>query len=110
MAIGKVFACSTCAHRIEAWDEGDPYYVDPQGRKHHAYHPSMERMMCVGIDSPTLCLACGKESASDSAEPLTCCPSCASGEIVSTWELDGRTCPYCRQGTFSADSNSFLIS
>jgi hypothetical protein len=110
MAAGQVFQCSVCAHAITAWEEGDPYYVDAQGEKCYAYHPSAERARCTGVDTPVLCLACGAEAVRDSAAPITRCPGCNARRLVSTWRLAGRTCPYCRAGTFASDPNAMMIS
>lgn len=110
MAAGKNFVCSECSHTITTWDEGDPYYRDERGRKRYAYHPSPERERCTGVESPVLCLNCGKEAKVDSAKPITRCRKCASEELVDTWHLEGRTCPYCRRGTFAEDPDFRMIS
>ena len=59
MAQGVTFSCNHCGHSIEAWDDGNPYYLDERGKKRYAYHPSSERDQCVGNDSPHICLSCG---------------------------------------------------
>ncbi len=33
MAMGIVFRCNACPKKIEAWDEGHPYYVNELGKK-----------------------------------------------------------------------------
>ncbi len=110
MAAGKVFACSHCDRKIEAWDEGDPYYLDKRGKKRHACHPDPHRGLCTGLDSPVLCLNCGAESVSDSAAPIMHCPKCKAGKIMESWALDGRTCPSCKAGVFAEDPRCFMIS
>jgi len=110
MAEGHTFVCSHCARSISAWDDGDPYYDDADGTRHYAHHPDPARDLCVEVESPVLCLGCGGEAVSDSAAPLTACPTCASEEIVDMWDIEGRRCPYCRRGTFSVDSSSPMIS
>ena len=90
MAMGIVFECTACSHRVEAWDEGNPYYVDESGRKRHAHHPSPDHDRCTGDDASVMCLACGERSMSDSAAPIAACPRCASSEPVDLWEEDGR--------------------
>ena len=39
----------------------------------------------------------------DSEAPITTCPKCKSSEIVDTMELDGKSCPYCKDGVFRVD-------
>ena len=104
------FVCSRCARSVEAWVDGNPYYMDETGKKTYAYHPSADVELCTGNDASMLCLGCGEECMSDSAAPMTQCPTCGSGEIVHTWDLAGRTCPYCSTGKFKADPNAFKIS
>lgn len=36
MAMGLAFRCSNCRKKIEAWDEGHPYYIDDAGKKVYA--------------------------------------------------------------------------
>ena len=110
MAAGVRFRCGNCAREIEAWDEGNPYYVDGRGRKRYAYHTDPRRLQCTGVDSPMLCLGCGAEVMSDSEAPLSACPHCASVELVDTWHLAGRPCPNCKQGRFAQVPDEFMIS
>jgi DNA-directed RNA polymerase subunit RPC12/RpoP len=110
MAEGRVYKCSACAHAIEAWDDGNPYYLDERGEKRYAHHPSPERVRCTGNDTPVLCLGCGAEALRDSAAPIARCPRCAARGLVATWRLEGRTCPYCKAGTFATDPDSLMIS
>jgi hypothetical protein len=67
-------SCNHCGHSIEAWNDGNPYYVDERGRKRYAYHPSSERDLCVGNDSPHICLSCGCKFMVDSRKPISPCP------------------------------------
>ena len=110
MALGQRFVCTSCSRDINVSDAGRPYYVDESGRKVHPPHPSSDLYRCHETDTPMLCLACGAERESDSAAPASQCRSCGSGEIVSTWELGGRRCPYCKRGTFAVDPNSLALS
>lgn len=62
MADAKRFVCGSCRRVIEAWSDGNPYYLDRDGQKHYAYHPNHERLdRCIGNDLPHLCLACGEK-------------------------------------------------
>lgn len=110
MAQGIVFVCSTCAHEVEAWDEGEPYYFDAQGEKRYAFHPDPERALCTGLEISGLCLRCGAEVLSDEAAPPAPCPQCGQGEVVDACALDGRTCPFCKAGTFHADPDALRVS
>jgi len=108
MAQGVHFICNTCAHTIESWDEGNPYYFESvitktgkvRQKKKYAYHPNELRNQCVGNDSPHLCLSCGKKFMVDSEKPITACRKCKSEDIVDTWKLGGKSCPYCEGGVF----------
>ncbi len=104
------YVCSACGRAIEAWSDGNPYYVGTNGLKKYAYHPDPEVNRCVGNDSPHLCLACGDEFNVDSRAPIEQCPKCGATTIVSTFRLSGRPCPYCSQGKFFVDPEFRCIS
>ena len=111
MAQGIRYVCDTCGASVEAWSDGNPYYIDEQGRKRYAYHPDHERLdRCIGNDSPHLCLTCGKKFMVDSREPTSTCAKCGSVDIAATYELDGRRCPKCRTGKFAVDPDYGCIS
>ncbi len=70
MAQSILFVCDHCSKRVEAWDEGNPYYFDERGMKRYAYHPDHEnRARCVGNDSPHLCVKCGEQFLSIQKRP-----------------------------------------
>jgi DNA-directed RNA polymerase subunit RPC12/RpoP len=110
MAEGVRYVCGNCHRAIEAWSDGNPYYLDDKGAKKYAYHPSPEVERCIGNDSPYLCLACGKKFMVDSRAPIERCPKCKSSEIVACFDLDGQQCPYCKSGLFTADPDFGAIS
>jgi DNA-directed RNA polymerase subunit RPC12/RpoP len=111
MAEAVRHVCATCHRAIEAWSDGNPYYINKAGSKRYAYHPDHERLArCVGNDSPHLCLGCGAEFMVDSRAPVTACPECGAGEIADTYRLGGRRCPYCKAGMFVADPEFHCIS
>ena len=57
MAMAIRFVCGGCERTIEAWSDGNPYYIDEAGAKKYAYHPDHERLSkCIGNDDPHLCL------------------------------------------------------
>lgn len=49
---GRAFVCRNCKRATIAWEDGNPYYIDANGFKRHAYHPSPERALCTGNDTP----------------------------------------------------------
>ena len=104
------FECDKCGYAIEAWDDGNPYYFDANGRKRYAYHPDDKRAQCVGNDEERVCLGCGKQFKSDSEAPVEACPKCQSSQHVDACGLDAQPCPYCKEGTFRRDPNSSAIS
>ena len=110
MAQGTCFVCSSCSHTIQAWDDGNPYYLDAHGQKQYAYHPNPKRELCTGNDSLYLCLDCGEESMVDSEAPVDHCVKCASRNFVDLMALEGKTCPVCKVGTYAADWNQVAIS
>ena len=111
MAQGYTFICNSCSKAIGAWSDGNPYYLDEDGAKRYAYHPDHERLeLCVGNDSPHLCLGCGAEFKVDSRSPIDRCPDCGSAEICGSCDLEGRACPYCKAGTFAIDPDGDAIS
>jgi hypothetical protein len=110
MAMGMRFVCQHCKNAIEAWDDGKPYYLDGSGQKRYAYHPSPERELCTGNDSPHLCLSCGEHFDIDSAAPIAACPFCNASEIASTFALDGEVCPACKLGAFRRDPHFLAVS
>jgi DNA-directed RNA polymerase subunit RPC12/RpoP len=104
MAEGVRYICGGCGKTIEAWSDGNPYYLDDAGRKQYAYHPDHERLaQCIGSDAPHLCLGCGEELMVDSRSPATRCPRCAATEIADTYRLGGARCPFCKAGAFKVD-------
>ena len=119
MAQGYLFVCGKCDHTIESWDDGNPYYFESvitkagevKQKKKYAYHPHHELLeRCIGNDAEHLCLSCKKEFMVDSEAPITTCPKCKSSEIVDTMELEGKSCPYCKEGVFGRDPEFSVIS
>lgn len=111
MAEGVRFACSACGKAVEAWSDGNPYYLDASGAKVYAYHPDHEALArCVGNDTPHLCLACGVEGTVDSRAPRSACAACGREELVATFELEDQRCPSCPSGRFVRDPDFFAIS
>ena len=104
MAAGRIYRCGSCGLRLEAWDEGEPYYFDERGEKRHAHHPSPERERCVGTESPHLCMDCAAEFLAGDADAPPACPACGSSRVLWTWLLEGRACPRCRTGAFETAS------
>ena len=110
MAEGIQFLCGYCGERHEVWDKGNPYFLDSRGEKQYAYHPDSDRDRCIGIDSPHICLDCGKRLLIDSREPIHKCPQCRSRNMVGTFNLDGQRCPMCKVGIFVRDPDFLRVS
>lgn len=111
MAQAFLFVCTECGFSVEAWSDGNPYYIDPNGQKQYAYHPNHDLLaLCIGNDSPHLCLECGHEFNVDSREPVNACPKCGENHFQDTFELEGEPCPQCKQGKFGRDPDWFAIS
>jgi hypothetical protein len=111
MAECKRIVCTGCARAFDVWSDGNPYYLDDQGKKQYAYHPDHENLArCIGNDSPHICLGCGAQRKVDSRKPRSNCPKCRTGELVHLWELEGRQCPFCSGGIFERDVDYFAIS
>jgi DNA-directed RNA polymerase subunit RPC12/RpoP len=87
---------------LEAWDEGDPYYIDEAGAKRYAYHPDEERMRCTDVEVLHVCLDCRNEFIVDSAAQVRKCPKCKSSRIPSICSLGGKRCPFCNKGKFTS--------
>jgi DNA-directed RNA polymerase subunit RPC12/RpoP len=110
MAEGIRFVCSGCGKSIEAWSDGNPFYIDDSGNKKYAYHPNhTELEKCIANDAPHLCLNCGNEVKIDSRfEPS--CPGCGSTKVVGTFCLEEVKCPKCDNGKFFLDKEFRCIS
>lgn len=111
MAEGRRFVCNHCGRKIEAWDEGNPYFINEKGKKEYAYHPDWDKLaLCIGNDTPHICLDCGARFKVDSEKPISACRKCHSTRIIDLCELEGQPCPYCKAGIFAIDPNTFVIS
>ena len=42
MAECRRFVCSGCGRKIDAWSDGNPFYIDETGKKQYAYHPDLQ--------------------------------------------------------------------
>lgn len=105
------YVCDHCAKQLEAWTDGNPYFINDSGAKEYAYHPDHENLArCIGNDEPHLCLECGHGFRVDSRAPITNCPECGAATIRSTGALDGVQCPFCKRGTFLFDLGFRCIS
>lgn len=111
MAEGIVYRCTSCARSVEAWSDGNPYYLDEAGEKQYAYHPNHEDLArCIGNDDPHLCLSCGAEQMVDSRDPHTACRACGAEQLHDTWRLEGKDCPWCAEGVLRRDPRVHMIS
>jgi len=95
------FVCSNCGNSIEAWSDGNPFYVDADGKKIYAHHPNHDELAkCIANDVPHLCLEYGTESKIDSRIDPQVCPHCSSESIVDSFNLNGVDCPKCKKRAY----------
>ena len=105
------FVCSGCGASIEAWSDGNPFYIDQGGNKKYAYHPNHEELeKCIANDEPHPCLNCGGEVKIDSRLKAKNCPECGSTSVVDTFCLESVKCPRCGDGQFVRDDKFYCIS
>ena len=105
------FECTGCGYSVDAWSDGNPFYLDRSGNKVYAYHPDhAELAKCIANDQPHLCLTCGEESKFDSRLETRVCPQCCSNDVVDLFTLEGMKCPKCEDGHFAKDDEFFCIS
>jgi len=164
MAYSKIFTCNHCDFSLSAWDEGNPYMTDNEGKRHFFYHPEdaqgkrrfmarqtmdprlindIEEMVAKrdadaessdpmqlgsdhliflmaesmsnsiseteyldfcrsrgGNEAEYLCMHCAHQARRDPRRDSMNCPSCEKPELWRAWELEGKRCPKCGQGTF----------
>lgn len=136
MAAFYTYLCSQCRFKIIACDDGNPYILDDNGTKHFCCHPGeMDTIMEVvqassvgrtlsgealesfiqsrrGNLGEFLCLDCGRrfKAETERAPRPPVCTRCGSTNVCSSVEIDGRTCPKCRQGIFREDPMERAIS
>ena len=105
------FVCSECGQSINAWSDGNPFYIDENGVKKYAYHPNHDELAkCVANDVPHYCLTCGKESKIDSRLDSKVCPECGSDKVVRAFSMEGVKCAKCKNGYFARNKDSVCIS
>lgn len=166
MACSKIFTCSHCDFTLSAWDEGNPYLTDNEGKRHFFYHPGNEKeerlfmarqtmdprlikkvedmlalaeadadssdLVNLGLDhhiflmaesmshsiseteylafcrsrggneAEYLCMHCAHQARRDPRRDSMNCPSCEKPALWQSWQLEGKSCPKCGQGTFVA--------
>lgn len=109
MAIQTISICDNCSHQISRWSDGNPYYLNLEGKKVYAYHPNHDELdKCIGNDSPGICLACSNEFMIDSLSPLNCCPKCESSSIIKLFDIYNKKCPFCHEGKFSIEKSGAI--
>ena len=104
------FTCDSCGFSIDAWDDGNPFYVNHEGKKVYVYHPSSDRRFAIANDVPHLCLACGKQVKIDSRLETKACTKCRSSNVVETYRLEGVECSKCKKGHFREQEGIVAIS
>jgi hypothetical protein len=110
MAMSKTFVCSACSFTVESWDDGNPFFIQPDGAKRYVYHPDPDRDLAIANDVPQLCLACGAEFNVDSRTKISITPCCGSASFSQTYKLTNKPCPKCKTGKFKVDKSQWKIS
>lgn len=124
MAEGRKLICSHCGYALEAWSDGNPFFLSDAGEPQFFYHPNESQLeeyiqqsegryltgearqdfmvKRVGNMNDLLCLDCGNTFRLDADRQPTVCPQerCKSKNGVDVWLLSGKTCPRCKTGTF----------
>lgn len=133
MAQGWIVSCDVCHMSFEAWEDGNPWFIDvvqlvtiaedgsviPRSQKKYCHHPQPwpTFFLASGNDVKHLCLDCGRKFYCDVSEleeklgrerPL--CIKCGGDNVYGVCQLRGKPCPKCREGVFGVDETSFMIS
>ena len=126
MAALTEFTCSHCTFKVEAWDDGNRYLTDSEGKRRFFYHPGdLAEMRAfaekqtqsllteeeytaflkkhLGNEGAYLCMNCGRQTRRDPKRDSMLCSRCAKPKLRVTRNLEGRTCPKCGKGTFHGE-------
>jgi hypothetical protein len=125
MAACTDFTCNACGFKVESWSDGNPYLTDNSGKRHFFYHPGGEgeseefyEQGCLvvteegylafqkergGNEQDWICLHCGRQTQRDPQLDPMRCTGCRRSELLDTQELEARTCPKCKKGTFHGE-------
>jgi predicted RNA-binding Zn-ribbon protein involved in translation (DUF1610 family) len=94
------FSCDNCARSFEAWDDGNPFFLNSKGQKIYAYHPNKLRDRCTGNDPTEICMNCGFVLNPAKNSQTQVCPDCKGVIFRDILSLDGVVCPFCKDGVF----------
>jgi DNA-directed RNA polymerase subunit RPC12/RpoP len=127
MAARTDFTCSHCGFKVEAWDDGNCYLTDSEGKRHFFYHPGdygqtrefyQQQTGCAevreddylafwrergGNEWDLICMHCGRQTRRDPKRDPMRCTGCGKRKLKDTNRLDGQTCPKCAKGTFHGE-------
>lgn len=130
MAEEKEFVCSHCRYVLEARSAGTRYFRDDMGKPQflpttheglldeHVARSQGKALIGqarrafidgrTGSMSDMLCLACGSTFKRDLEKEKPVCPrlKCKSPEVITLWQLEGKTCPSCKTGKFKGHIKS----
>lgn len=126
MAALTEFTCNHCAFKVEAWDDGNRYLTDSEGKRHFFYHPGDIREMRgfaeeqtqgnmteedylaffkehCGNEGAYLCMHCGRQTRRDPKRDPMRCTGCGKRKLRDTCKLEGCACPKCGKGIFHGE-------
>lgn len=127
MAACTEYSCSHCGFKVEAWDDGNPYLTDTEGKRHFFYHPGgdlearefyQQQAGCAAVqedeyrafwqerggnESNLICLHCGRQTRRDPERDSLRCTGCRQQALLVVNELEGRACPKCGKGVFHGE-------
>lgn len=133
MAMGQEYRCDKCGFSVTAWEDGNPYVLDNDGKRNFFYHPGEQGKIDTvilkdcgrvlqgtereeylkgrfGNEGEYLCADCGHVSRIDEKVDEFVCESCGKPKLTDVCRLEGKTCPKCGAGKFRFDPDSVMIS
>jgi len=127
MSLCTTFTCTHCQFDIDSWDDGSPYLLCDDGRRHYFGHPiehfewkrcfemetgqpptSNDELMAfvsarVGHEAHYLCLHCARQAQRDPKRDSLLCTGCKKPTLKALTELEGIPCPKCKKGVFHGE-------
>lgn len=134
MSARYLHRCPLCGFEIEVWDDGYPFILDDDGKRHFFYHPLEQNVIDAVVakskwakgKTPTeirqdlpnhmgclidaICLDCGATFRRNMSLKPRPCTKCKSRAIQPVMDLGGNRCPKCKQGCFPNEPKFTAIS
>jgi len=107
--------CDQCILSYTVWSDGHPYTelridLGPspfaeedealEVERNYVYHPEVPIGAIVGVESDVACLDCGKKGQLDLEKDTLICSHCQSTRLKEILDLEGASCPKCKNGEF----------